>query len=131
LVRAGHALLPRRRAGAARGPRRARGAVAAPPRLRGRRGRLRARPLRERARLRGAADPRAGPVVSGPARVVLVAGASSGIGAAIAEAFGALGWPVALGARRADRLREAADAVERAGGRAFAHPLDLADEASL
>lgn len=69
--------------------------------------------------------------MSGPARVVLVAGASSGIGAAIAEAFGALGWPVALGARRADRLREAADAVERAGGRAFAHPLDLADEASL
>jgi NAD(P)-dependent dehydrogenase (short-subunit alcohol dehydrogenase family) len=69
--------------------------------------------------------------VSAPRRTALVAGASSGIGAAVAEAFGALGWAVALGARRAEKLREVAAAVEKAGGSAFVHPLDLADPASI
>jgi len=64
-------------------------------------------------------------------RIAFVAGASSGIGAAIARAFGARGWAVALGARRADKLGEAAIEVEKAGGRAFAHALDLAEPASI
>ncbi|MDQ1481707.1 MAG: short chain dehydrogenase, partial [Actinomycetota bacterium] len=37
-------------------------------------------------------------------RVAVVTGASAGIGRAIAQALGALGWPVALGARRVDQL---------------------------
>jgi NADP-dependent 3-hydroxy acid dehydrogenase YdfG len=61
----------------------------------------------------------------------LVTGASSGIGAAIAQAFGACGWPVALGARRTDRLEEVAGAIEAAGGRALAHALDVREPASI
>src|SRR5262245_56671351 len=58
-------------------------------------------------------------------RTALVTGSTSGIGLAVAEAFGALGWNVAIGARRADRLDDAVAAVERAGGRAFGAPLDV------
>lgn len=65
------------------------------------------------------------------ARTALVTGASSGIGAAIARAFGALGWRVALGARREDRLAEVAREVEAAGGKAFAHQLDVTSAASI
>ena len=64
-------------------------------------------------------------------RVVFVTGASSGIGAATARALGALGWSVAIGARRAERLEPVAADIEAAGGRAFAHALDVADSASL
>jgi NAD(P)-dependent dehydrogenase (short-subunit alcohol dehydrogenase family) len=65
------------------------------------------------------------------ARTALVAGASSGIGAAIASALGALGWSVAVGARRADLLAEVANEVEKAGGRAVALALDLRDPVSI
>jgi len=64
-------------------------------------------------------------------RIALVTGASSGIGAAIARALGAAGFSVALAARRADRLAAVAGEIEQAGGRASAHPLDLADPASI
>lgn len=64
-------------------------------------------------------------------RTAIVAGASSGIGAAIARAFGALGWSVALGGRRADKLTEVATEVEKAGGHAAALPLDLVEPASI
>ena len=57
VVRAGHALLSRGGAGAARGAGRARGSAAAFPGFRGRCRRHRARPLGERARIRGVADP--------------------------------------------------------------------------
>lgn len=69
--------------------------------------------------------------MSGAPRTVLVTGASSGIGAETAVAFGALGWPVALGARRLDRMDEVARRVRDAGGRAFVHALDVSDEASI
>jgi NAD(P)-dependent dehydrogenase (short-subunit alcohol dehydrogenase family) len=69
--------------------------------------------------------------VSDAPRIALVTGASSGIGAAIARALGAAGFTVALAARRADRLAAVAGEIEQAGGRAWAHPLDLADPASI
>ena len=60
-------------------------------------------------------------------RTIVVTGASSGIGRAVAERFLAEGWAVALLARRADRLAEAA------GGRAAALPLpcDVTDEGQV
>ena len=64
-------------------------------------------------------------------RTALVTGASSGIGAALAVLLGERGARVALGARRVERLEEVAKRVERAGGRAFVHPLDVADPASV
>lgn len=64
-------------------------------------------------------------------RVALVTGASSGIGAATARALGALGWSVAIGARREERLAPVAAEIESAGGRAFADTLDVGDSASL
>jgi NAD(P)-dependent dehydrogenase (short-subunit alcohol dehydrogenase family) len=70
-------------------------------------------------------------VSAGAGRVALVAGASSGIGAAIARSLGELGFSVALGARRTDKLASVAADVEKAGGSAFAHALDLADGASI
>ncbi len=64
-------------------------------------------------------------------RTAVVTGASAGIGAEIARALGALGWRVAIGARRLDRLDEVACRVESAGGRALAHELDVTDAASI
>ncbi|MEE3851173.1 SDR family oxidoreductase [Gordonia sp. LSe1-13] len=64
-------------------------------------------------------------------RPVLVAGASSGIGAATAEYLAAAGYPVALAARRIDRLQELADKITASGGEAVAVPLDVTDEQSV
>jgi NADP-dependent 3-hydroxy acid dehydrogenase YdfG len=70
--------------------------------------------------------------MSDPAvKTAIVTGASSGIGAATALALGRLGWRIAIGARREDRLGEVADRVEAAGGRVFAHPLDVAQPDSI
>ena len=55
-------------------------------------------------------SPTAGPAV--------VTGASSGIGAATALALAAAGYPVALGARRTDKLEEVAAQIRAAGGEA-------------
>lgn len=62
---------------------------------------------------------------------ILVTGASSGIGAATALALATAGFPVALGARRAERCEEVAEQVRAAGGEAVAHPLDLTDDTSV
>ncbi|WP_408896882.1 SDR family oxidoreductase [Nocardioides sp. R1-1] len=64
-------------------------------------------------------------------RPAVVAGASSGIGAATARSLAAAGFPVALGARRVDRLEDLAGAIRAAGGEAFVHPLDVASTASV
>ncbi|QIK75837.1 SDR family oxidoreductase [Nocardioides piscis] len=64
-------------------------------------------------------------------RPAIVTGASAGIGAATAEALAAAGCPVALGARRTDRLDEVAERIRAAGGQAVVHPLDVSDEGSV
>ena len=64
-------------------------------------------------------------------RVAVVTGAGTGIGRAIASKFGALGWSVAIGGRRVELLAETAEDVERAGGKPFAHALDVTDPDSV
>ncbi|HKP72327.1 MAG TPA: SDR family NAD(P)-dependent oxidoreductase, partial [Pyrinomonadaceae bacterium] len=60
-------------------------------------------------------------------RVVLITGASSGIGEALAVEFGRRGASVGLLARREEVLREVARKVEAAGGRAFVVAADVRD----
>jgi len=60
-------------------------------------------------------------------RVVLVTGASSGIGEATARAVAAQGATVLLVARRAEELDRVRSEIEAAGGRAAAYPCDLTD----
>lgn len=64
-------------------------------------------------------------------RVAIVTGASSGIGAATAEALAAAGASVALAARRADRLEDLAERVTGIGGRALVLPTDVRDRAAV
>ncbi|MEV0462119.1 SDR family oxidoreductase [Nocardia tengchongensis] len=64
-------------------------------------------------------------------RPAIVAGASSGIGAATAEALAALGHPVALGARRVEICETLAEKIRAEGGEAFAGRLDVCDTASV
>ncbi|MGW4368359.1 SDR family oxidoreductase [Nocardia takedensis] len=64
-------------------------------------------------------------------RPVIVAGASSGIGEATAEALAALGHPVALGARRVEKCAEIAERIRAAGGEAFPYRLDVTDSDSV
>jgi acyl-CoA synthetase (AMP-forming)/AMP-acid ligase II/short-subunit dehydrogenase len=58
-------------------------------------------------------------------KVVLVTGASEGIGAATARRLAAAGATVLLVARTVDRLEQVRDEIVAAGGRAFVHPADL------
>ncbi len=64
-------------------------------------------------------------------RPAVVAGASSGIGAATAIELAAHGFPVALGARRVEKCQEIVDAIRANGGDAIALPLDVTDADSV
>ncbi|WP_205472514.1 SDR family oxidoreductase [Nocardioides sp. SYSU D00038] len=58
-------------------------------------------------------------------RPAVVTGASSGIGAATALALAAAGHPVALGARRVEKLDELAARIREEGGEVAVAPLDV------
>lgn len=64
-------------------------------------------------------------------QVALVTGAGRGIGRAVAMALARCGAKVALAARSAGQLAEAADAIRAAGGRAMEQVLDIADESQV
>lgn len=61
-------------------------------------------------------------------RVVLVTGASSGIGEGVALAFAAEGATIVAAGRRADRVSGLADRIVKAGGTAMPLALDVTDE---
>ena len=64
--------------------------------------------------------------------LVVITGASSGIGEASAHAFARLGRPLFLGARRKDRLEAVARQCEKLGSpRATAHALDVTSRESI
>jgi short-subunit dehydrogenase len=64
-------------------------------------------------------------------RVIVITGASSGIGAATALACAKAGMDVVLGARREDRLREVAGQVERLGRKAVVRVCDVRRDADV
>lgn len=64
-------------------------------------------------------------------QVVLITGASSGLGRASVLAFARAGADVALLARSEGDLRAVADEVKELGRRALALPVDLSDEATV
>ena len=64
-------------------------------------------------------------------QVVVVTGASSGVGRATARAFGRAGARVGLVARTREALENAAREIREAGGEALPLPLDVADAAAV
>lgn len=57
--------------------------------------------------------------------VIIITGASSGIGEATARVFSQAGYNVVLAARRLDRLEQLANELGRVGGKALVVPTDL------
>ncbi|HEX8298489.1 MAG TPA: SDR family oxidoreductase [Rubricoccaceae bacterium] len=64
-------------------------------------------------------------------KVVVITGASSGLGEATARYLAAQGASVVLGARRAERIQALADDLSAAGGRALAVETDVADRVQV
>jgi NAD(P)-dependent dehydrogenase (short-subunit alcohol dehydrogenase family) len=66
-----------------------------------------------------------------PNEVVVVTGASAGVGRATAREFGRHGSWVGLISRNRERLEAAKREIEESGGRALVLPLDVADAAAI
>lgn len=64
-------------------------------------------------------------------RVALVTGASSGLGRHFAHVLSEAGATVVLAARRTDRLKEVAAAIEAKGGKAVPVGMDVTNDASI
>src|SRR3546814_11612008 len=64
-------------------------------------------------------------------KIAIVTGAASGIGRRCAERFAEEGAQVVIGDIDIEGANSTADQIVRHGGRAFALPLDLADEDSV
>lgn len=64
-------------------------------------------------------------------RLVLVTGASSGLGTHFAQLLAGAGARVALAARRTDKLQSVVEAITQAGGAARAYSLDVTSAASV
>jgi NAD(P)-dependent dehydrogenase (short-subunit alcohol dehydrogenase family) len=64
-------------------------------------------------------------------KIALVTGANKGIGFAIAQALGAIGFTVAVGAREETRREEAVERLRAAGVDAFGVSLDVTSEDSV
>lgn len=64
-------------------------------------------------------------------KVILITGASSGIGEGIARELGTAGAKVLMGARRLDRTEAIAEDIRKAGGTARAQVLDVTDRQSM
>jgi NADP-dependent 3-hydroxy acid dehydrogenase YdfG len=64
-------------------------------------------------------------------KVVVITGASSGLGETTARYLAERGATVALGARRAERLQALVDEITAKGGQAFALATDVTDAAQV
>jgi NADP-dependent 3-hydroxy acid dehydrogenase YdfG len=64
-------------------------------------------------------------------KVVLITGASSGIGEGIARELAGAGAKLVLGARRMDRLQSLAEELRRKGAEVVIHTLDVTDRQSV
>lgn len=64
-------------------------------------------------------------------KVVVITGASSGLGEAAARHLAAHGARLVLGARRVDRIESLADELNRAGGKALAVATDVTDHTQV
>jgi len=64
-------------------------------------------------------------------KVVLITGASSGIGAGIARELAKAGATVVLGARRTERLEELADEIRQNGGKVMTCKLEVTNRADV
>lgn len=64
-------------------------------------------------------------------KVIVITGASSGIGAALARQYAQDDVILALVARRKDALEEVAKTIGEAGGEAYVYPADMADRQSV
>jgi NADP-dependent 3-hydroxy acid dehydrogenase YdfG len=62
-------------------------------------------------------------------KVVIITGASSGIGASTAKLLAGKGAKVVLGARREEKLKQLVDEIQSAGGEAVYQVMDVVDPA--
>jgi NAD(P)-dependent dehydrogenase (short-subunit alcohol dehydrogenase family) len=64
-------------------------------------------------------------------QAALVTGASTGIGSTVARTLARDGYPVALVARREDKLEQLRETIEGEGGKAAVYAVDLSDRAAV